>query len=368
MEIKAAVARGPSEPFTIESVELDDPGPDEILVKIVGVGLCHTDLAAREQLIPTPLPAVFGHEGSGIVEKVGVNIDTVVPGDHVVLSYHSCGTCGPCKDGAPSYCELFPFLNFSGVRLDGSHTTHKGEEAISANFFGQSSFATFALAYQSNVVKVPKSVPLEILGPLGCGIQTGAGGVMRALACEAGSSLAIFGGGGVGLSAVLGAVLQGCSPIIVVDPLETRRQAALELGATHAINPGDNASVAEEIRAIVPSGLNYAFDTTALKPVVEGALAALGARGVLGLVGTPPADQPGFEVTMGTLVLFGQRVQGIIEGDVDPQEFIPEMVRQYEAGKFPFDKLISTFPFDAINEAIEAQHRGDVVKAVLLIE
>ena len=206
-----------SGPFIIEEIELDEPRDNEVLVKIVGAGVCHTDLVCRDQYFPVPLPSVFGHEGSGIVEKVGKQVTKVKPGDHVVLSYFTCADCIPCKKGSIGYCLNLYGCNFSGARLDGSTTMKKGGEVIHGSFFNQSSFATYALAAERNVVKVPKEAPLEKLGPLGCGIQTGAGSVMNALHPNPGSSIAIFGMGSVGLSAVLGAVVCGCTKIIGLD-------------------------------------------------------------------------------------------------------------------------------------------------------
>ena len=196
MQIKAAIARQAHQPFSIERASIEAPRSDEVLVEIHGVGLCHTDLIARDQFIPIRLPAVLGHEGAGIVTAVGKDVRKVRAGDRVVLSFSSCGECARCQENLPSYCRHFPALNYSGTRSDGSRGIRIASEEISANFFGQSSFASHALTHERNVVKIEDAdIPLAILGPLGCGLQTGAGGVMRSLACPAGSSIAIFGGG-----------------------------------------------------------------------------------------------------------------------------------------------------------------------------
>ena len=365
MDIQAAVARAPGAPFTLEAAALDDPGPGEVLVRIVGVGLCHTDLVARDQFIPIPLPAVLGHEGSGVVERVGAGVTKVAPGDAVVLSFASCGHCRQCASQLPAYCRDFPALNFAGVRPDGTSTIRIDGKPVSANFFGQSSFASHALARERNVVKVSSTAPLELLGPLGCGIQTGAGGVMRSLACPAGSSIVIFGGGPVGLSAVMGAKIQGCEPIILVEPIAARRSLALELGATHAIDPavGD---VGAAIRAILPDGADFAFETSGKEAVVVTALSLLASHGLLGLVGVPARPDSSLTINLATLITYGHRIHGIIEGDSDLDGFITELVALYEAGRFPLERLITTYRLDQINEAIDAQHRGECVKAVLL--
>jgi aryl-alcohol dehydrogenase len=365
LAIRAAVARAALAPFSIEAATLEAPRPGEVLVRIAGVGLCHTDLVARDQFIPIPLPAVLGHEGSGVVEQVGEGVTKVAPGDPVVLSFASCGRCRQCRTDMPAYCRDFPALNFAGRRADGSSGVEIQGAPVSANFFGQSSFASYALAHERNVIKVPADAPLELLGPLGCGFQTGAGGVMRSLACPEGSSIAIFGGGPVGLAAVMGARVCECATVILVEPIETRRRLAMELGATHAIDPaaGDAAAA---IRSIAPDGVEFAFETSGREEVVATALSVLASHGLLGLVGVPARPDSALSVNLASLITYGHRVHGIIEGDSDLDGFIPELIDLHRAGRFPFERLITTFPLDQINEAIEAQRRGACVKAVLL--
>ena len=366
MDIRAAVARQAHGDFSIETAQIEAPRPDEVLIRIAGVGLCHTDLVARDQFIPIGLPAILGHEGAGVVEQVGAQVTKVKPGDRVVLSFNSCGQCPRCSQALPSYCEAFPALNYSGRRADGSSGVSLGGAPISANFFGQSSFASHALAHARNVVKIEDpDVPLAILGPLGCGFQTGAGGVMRALACPAGSSLAVFGGGPVGLAAVMGAVIQGCGVIILVEPIAARRQLALELGATHVIDPAAG-DVAQAIRAILPQGVEFAFETSGREAVVEAALAALTSHGLLGLVGVPPRPDSVLSVNLASLITYGHRIHGIIEGDSDLDQFIPELVAHYRAGRFPIDRLTKTYRLEEINDAVRDQGAGLCVKAVLL--
>jgi len=226
MKIKAAVVRKASDPFVIEDLELDDPRDDEVLVRMAGCGLCSTDITAQHGHLPVKFPGVFGHEGAGVVEKVGKQVKTVKPGDHVAMSYTSCGSCDPCKIGHPTHCDnFFPFNFLLGGRPDGSATMRKGNETIFGGFFGQSSFATHALATERNIVKVPNDVPVEMLGPLGCALQTGAGGVFYSLKVEPGSSIAIFGGtGSVGISAIMAAVISGCTKIIVVSRSDEKNE------------------------------------------------------------------------------------------------------------------------------------------------
>lgn len=364
MRITAAVARAPGADFTLETVELDEPRADEILVRVAAVGVCHTDLVAREGAMPFSMPAVLGHEGAGVVERVGSSVTKVAAGDRVALTFRSCGQCDRCASGDPAYCYSMPVLNYIGMRPDGSKALKQGDTAVSSNFFGQSSFATHALAYERNVLKLPDDIPFEIAAPFGCGVQTGAGGIMLALACPPGSSVLITGGGAVGLSAVMGAKIQGCATIIVVEPHAARRALAAELGATHVVDPAADPDLAAAVRAILPQGVDHAFDTTGRPDTLAAIMAALAPKGVLGIVGIPPAGTP-LPGDLGTVLTFGQTVRGIIEGDSDPDVFLPRLVAYWKAGQLPVEKLVRVFPFAEINAAIAAQHHGDCVKVVL---
>jgi len=365
MKITAAVARTPGADFTLETVELDEPRADEIRVRIHAVGLCHTDLVARDGAMPFALPAVLGHEGAGVVEAVGSDVTKVAAGDRVAITFRSCGACVRCKSGDPAYCHSMPAMNYIGMRLDGSKSIHQDGADLASNFFGQSSLATHALTYERNVIKLPSDMPFEVAGPMGCGIQTGAGGIMKALACEAGSSLLILGGGAVGLSAVMGAKIQGCGTVIVVEPHAVRRSLALELGATHVIDPMAEPDLAAAVRAIVAIGVDYGFDTTGRPDILTATMACLGPKGVFGIVGIPPAGTP-MPGDLGTVLTYGQTVRGIIEGDSDPDVFLPELMTHWREGRLPLERLIKTFPLAQINEAVVAQHHGDCVKVVLL--
>lgn len=364
MEARAAVVHGKEQPFRVESVEIAEPRADEVLVRVVACGVCHTDLICRDQWYPVPLPSVFGHEGSGIVERVGENVTKVAPGDRVAMSYNSCGLCGNCLSGRPGYCAQFFEANFSGGRIDGSNAYSGGDSGeVHGHFFGQSSFATYALASERNVVKIREDVPLELVGPLGCGIQTGAGGVLNSLRPEAGSSIAVFGTGTVGMSAVMAARVAGCATIIGVDIKPARLDLALELGATHVINGAEEDSVAR-IKEITGGGANYSFETTASPQVFRQSVDCLTQLGTCGVVG---AAAVGTEATIdiSTLLLYGHRIQGIIEGDAIPDVFIPRLLELYVQGRFPFDRLVRFYDLDEINGAAEDSESGEVVKAIL---
>jgi aryl-alcohol dehydrogenase len=362
MEIKAAVIYERSGEFTIEQLELSEPNADEVLVRIVAAGVCHTDLAARDQHLPIPLPSVFGHEGAGVVEKVGSRVTKVKPGDHVALSWMSCGECTSCKAGKDSYCVNFLPLNFSGARPDGTTTLRKGDQVIHGSFFGQSSFANFALATERNIVKVSEDVPLEILGPLGCGVMTGAGAVMNSLQAGPGTSIAIFGVGPVGMSAVLGAVVCECAPIVAVDIHEGRLKVAKEMGATHTVNAGKEDPV-KAIQDITGGGPNFSLECVGNPAVFRQTVDVLPILGVCGLLGVVA---PGTEVSLNMdLIMNGRTVKGIIEGDSIPDQFIPKLIELYTQGQFPFDRLITFYPFDDIEKAVEDMEKGLVIKPVL---
>jgi aryl-alcohol dehydrogenase len=362
MKIKAAVVRKESGPFEIEEVELDDPRENEVLVRIAGCGVCHTDLVARDQYVPVPLPAVFGHEGAGVVERVGSHVAKVKPGDHVVMSFLSCGNCPSCKKGLPSYCSDFLKSNLSAARSDGSSTIRKGKEIIHSPFFGQSAFATHCLATEQNVVKVAEDIPLDLLGPLGCGVQTGAGSVMNGLKPEAGSSIAIFGVGSVGLSAVLASIVCGCSVIIAVDIHPGRLKTAIEFGATHAVNSKQTEPVAE-IQRITGRGVDFSIECVGHPEVLRQAVDSLALTGVCGLVGVSAL---GVEVVLDMhSILDGRTVRGIAEGDSIPDIFIPRLIELYRQGRFAFDRMITFYPFEQINQAVEDSEKGRVLKAVL---
>ena len=364
MQITAAIAREPRKPLCVEAVDIEDPRADEILVRMVAVGLCHTDLLVVDQILPTPLPAVLGHEGAGIVEAVGSGVTRFKAGDRVVLSFNSCGQCVQCTKGAPAYCINFQALNFGGVRSDGSQALCSCGKGLSSNFFGQSSFASYALANERNAVKVSAEAPLELLGPLGCGVQTGAGAVMRSLAAEAGSAIVIFGGGPVGLSAVMGAVVQGCSTVILVEPIESRRTLGLAVGATHVIDPRAE-DVVTRVKEIVPAGANYSVETSGAMPALDAAVQCLAVRGKMAIVGVPVDLATTLGLNVIGMMVSGLTVTTVVEGDSVPDEFIPQLIALHAEGRFPFDKLIRTYPFADINRAVEDQLGGRCVKAVL---
>lgn len=361
----AAVQRAVGAPPVIEPVTLEDPRENEVRVAIRAVGVCHTDMVMRDGHLPVPQPVVLGHEGAGVVEAVGSAVSSLSVGDHVVLSFAHCGTCSSCDDHAPAYCHNWFPLNFFGTRLDGSTAlTDSTGAPIHSHVFGQSSFATHAIVPASNAVKVDPSLPLELLGPLGCGIQTGAGAVLNAMRVRPGSSLAVIGAGAVGLSAVMAAGIAGATTIVALDINPDRVAFARTMGATHAFLATEADMVGHAAAAGRPAGFDYIIDTTGIPAVCNAAIPALAPRGELALVGAYP---PGQNIELDAIFAMsgGRVVRGVVEGSADPATFIPELIGYYQEGRFPFDKLIEMFAFEDIAAAIEAGESGRVIKPVV---
>jgi aryl-alcohol dehydrogenase len=364
MRIHAAVARAPDQPFEIVECDLAEPGSGEILVKIVACGICHTDLAVKAQHIPVSLPRILGHEGAGIVEAVGAGVTHLRPGDHVLMSYGSCGECPSCVSGATSYCAHSFSINFLGER--GRGTTHANAgNVIPAGFFSQSSFATHAITTVRNTVRIDSDLPLKVLAPLGCGFQTGMGSVMLALRPRAGDSIAVYGCGAVGMAAIIAARIVGCSTIIAVDINSRRLALALEMGATHVIDSGTE-DVFARIIEITKGGSHFAFDTTGVPSMADQALRALRTRGTAAFV-APSRSGTNLSFDARAIIAPGKTIRGVVQGDAVSSEFIPKMVDFYRRGLLPLEKLITTFEFDEINTAVHQLEEGQVLKAVLVM-
>ena len=359
MKIKAAVTHSKGQDFSIEDVTLSAPKANEVLVRVVATGVCHTDAVARDLGI-SPYPIVLGHEGSGVVELVGENVTSLEPGDHVVMSFAHCGQCENCLTGHPTVCSRFNELNFGGRMDDHTCRLHQGETEL-GTFFGQSSFGTHVVAHERNVVKVDREVDLALLGPLGCGLQTGAGTVLNRLKPEFGTSIAVYGCGAVGLSAIMAAKIAGCQQIYAVDVHDSRLALARELGATHTFN-GKEVDVVEEIRKASGGGVHYGVESTGVPPVVRQSMHALRPLGVVAIVGVTP--EMNIDVH-NDLMAEGKSMIGVIEGDSVPRVFIPKLVEFYKAGRFPFDKLVKFYSFDQINQAFEDSANGTAVKPIL---
>jgi aryl-alcohol dehydrogenase len=364
MKITAAVALAPERPFELISCDLsDDLAPGEVLVRIEACGICHTDLAVKLQHIPVPLPKILGHEGAGVIERVGPGVVGLAEGDNVLMSFGSCGTCGQCQLGAPGYCDEFGMINLFGQRRGGSGLRYRGAE-LGGYFFAQSAFATHAIATARNVVKIDKDLPLALLAPMGCGIQTGAGAVLNVLSPRAGASIAVFGVGAVGMAAIMAAKLAGCSTIVAVDVRAERLARAHDIGATHTVD-GRTLDLARAVAALGSGrGVDHSLDTTGVPEVVAASIACLRQRGSSAQVAAPPRGTR-FPVEASVLVGGGLTVRGVVEGDAVPTIFLPRLVEFFRQGRLPLDRIVSFYPFEKINQAIEDMETGAIVKPVL---
>lgn len=364
MRTRAAVLTAALSPFTTAEVELDQLRPREVRVRMVAAGFCHTDLGVKLGGLPFPLPGILGHEGAGIVDEVGSEVTSVVPGDKVILSFTSCGECAGCRSGHPAYCATWlPRNIFAGARDDGSATVTWEGAPIGAHFFGQSSFAEVAIADERSVVRVDPDADLTVLAPLGCGVQTGVGSVWNVIDPAPGSSLAIFGAGAVGLSALMAAALRDLAAVVAIDLVPARLDLARELGATHVIDAGRDDVAARLVEITGGRGLDHAFDTTANPGVARTALDALGIGGTLVVCGAPP---PGTEVPVDIQgILPGKRLIGVTMGDSNPSELVPALVSLHREGRLPLEKLIEYYTLDDLERAADDMHHGRTIKPVV---
>jgi aryl-alcohol dehydrogenase len=358
----AAVVDSPGAPFVVSEVVLDDLHPGEVLVQMVATGLCHTDLGVQAGGIPFPLPGILGHEGAGIIRAVGPGVSGVQPGDHVLLSFTSCGACAACRAGHPAYCRTWlPQNLLTGRRADGSATVTRAGAEIGGRFFGQSSFAAHAVVDERSVVVVDQDAPLDVLAPLGCSVQTGFGTVWNVLRPGPGSSLAVLGAGAVGLSAVMAASLLPLGAVIAVDRVRERLELARDLGATHTID-----ATSEDVGARlaeITGGLDACLDTTGLPSVLRTGVDALAPRGACAVVGAPPA---GTEVSFDVQSLLpGKRILGVTLGDGEPRTLIPQLVALHRQGRLPLEKLVRSYSLDELDAAAADMHHGRTVKPVV---
>lgn len=361
----AAVVESGGAAFTLSPVELGEPRSREVRVRIVAAGLCHTDLGVAAGGLPFPLPGVLGHEGAGVVEAIGPGVTGVQEGDHVLLSFTSCGTCGNCRSGHPAYCATWLPLNLiGGARADGSSPITRNGTALGGHFFGQSSFANHAIVDERSLVRVDSSAPLEILAPLGCGVQTGVGAVWNVLRPRPGDTVVVTGAGAVGLSAIMAAALTPAAKIIAVDRVAERLELATELGATHVVDATREDTAAALAELTEGAGVDGAIETTGNVGVLRTAIDALAPRGTAVVVGAPPF---GTEVPVDVnAMLPGRRIVGLTLGDSETQTLIPVLVDLVVSGRLPLQRLITHYRFDDINSAVADMISGASIKPVLL--
>lgn len=356
-QVTAAVCdpkRGLDKPPELETLTLRDPGPHEILVRIKAVGICHTDFFAGSL---SKGPMVPGHEGAGVVEAIGADVTRVKVGDRVGLTFDSCGACPRCDANDPAYCHGALHLQFG---LDESMARDDGT-VVAGAFFKQSSFATHALASERNAVVLPSDMPFDLAAPLGCGIQTGYGGVVNSLAPKPGESIVIFGLGAVGLSAIIAAAHSDMGTIIGIDPIEERRTLALEMGATHVFAPGEDM-----ISAIPPRSADYALDCAGTEKTFAQGIEVIKPRGRLGVIAVPPPDKPIAFVPL-TLLDGGREVVGIVEGGSDPDTFLPMLAGRVLDGSLPLEKMVKRYDFADFAQAWEDAEQGKTIKPVLMM-
>ncbi|WP_432181606.1 NAD(P)-dependent alcohol dehydrogenase [Streptomyces sp. NBC_00063] len=362
----AAVARVGEDTFHWERVVLDDPRADEVLVRLVATGLCHTDLSVLAGRLPTPLPAVLGHEGAGTVEAVGTDVVGIAPGDKVVLSFNSCGQCAHCRTGAPTRCSTYFPSNFGAARADGSTSIHTEDGApLGGLFFGQSSMARHALVSAQCVVRVDAADDEELarLAPIGCGIQTGAGAILNVLQPGPGDSVVVFGAGAVGLSAVMAARLSGAAEIVVADLVPSRLTLATELGATHTIDSG-NEDLGRRLSELSGgTGFNHVVETTGVPALLELAASAITTYGTVAVIGAPAAgSRASFDINS---LIDGRTIRGVAEGSSDRITFIPALVRLARQGRLPYEKFVRFYAPDQLDQAVADARSGHTIKPVI---
>jgi aryl-alcohol dehydrogenase len=360
--VTAAVVEAKDAPFVLEELDIESPRAGELLVEIDAVGVCHTDLSVRAQLLATPLPAVLGHEGTGRVVAVGDGVTRAAVGDRVALSFDSCGECGSCSHGHPSICTAIGERNFGAARADGSSALSRaGGGHVHSHFFGQSSFATMSIASERSVARIPDDIPSEVVAGFGCGFQTGAGTVMNALRPEVGSSIAVFGVGGVGMAALFAAKIVGCHRLVAVDVNPERLALAAELAGAETLD----ATRTDPAEALTMS-VDYAIECSGVPACLPQALDAVVPGGTVAVVGAPPLGTTA-PIDVNELMSVSRTIRGVVEGDSISHEFIPRLVEEWRRGRFPVDRLVTAYDFDQINEAAAAAERGEVVKPVLWV-
>jgi aryl-alcohol dehydrogenase len=364
VRITAALVPEKGTPFQLETLELADPGPDELIVQVVASGICQTDIHGRDDYFGIPFPCVFGHEGAGVVERIGAAVTKVAPGDRVVMASPACGNCPACRRGLPGYCASARRIKFGGRLRDGRAPFHRNALPVFGAFFQQSSFATHALATEGNVVKPPHDLPLEQAAAFPCGVNTGAGAVFNVLRPQAGSSFAVFGVGAVGLAAVMAARIAGCASIFAVDLHDNRLALARELGATHVCNPARDDPVTA-IRQASSGGVERSLEAAGAPQALRQALDCLAPMGVCCLVGSA---RKGVEARLEMAQLQqGRTLRGCIQGDAPPAQFFPVLFEHYQAGRMPVERLITFYEFADVNRAIDDSLSGKAIKPVLRI-
>lgn len=353
-----------STPLTIEEVHLDPPEAGEVLVEVVTAGLCHSDLSVINGSRPRPLPMLLGHEGAGIVREVGQGVSHVDVGDHVVFTFvPSCGGCVPCLTGRPALCTPGAEANAAGTLLGGGTRLRSGDGSAIRHHLGVSCFAEHAVLASNSVVRVPQHIPFDTAAVFGCAMLTGVGAVTNTASVRPGSSVAVFGLGGVGMAVLLGAVLAGAHPIIAIDSVAEKLDLAARLGASATVLAGPDAE--EEVRGHLPGGVDYAFDAVGHVDVLASAFAVTGRGGTTVAVGLPHPDAV---VTLPAVTVTAEerRLIGSYMGSAVARRDIPRLIRLHEAGRLPVEHLVApSIPLSEINQGLDVLASGASVRQLI---
>jgi Zn-dependent alcohol dehydrogenase len=363
--MRAAVLAAPGAGMVVEEVELADPGPTEVLVRIDAAGVCHSDQHYLTGDLVSRMPVVPGHEGAGVVEAVGAQVTLVRPGDTVCLMWRPrCGRCRYCLAGRPTLCQSGAIHAASGGLQDGTTRLRHPAGGAIHHLMGVSCFAEYAVVSERAVVPVPAGVPPEIAAITGCAVITGVGTVLNVIGACAGDGLAVFGAGGVGLSVVMGAVLAGAYPIIAVDVVAERLDAARRLGATHTVD-ASGGDVNEAIAAIRPDGVDWAVEAIGRPATLRQAFDALRPGGTLVAIGLGAAGQE-LSLPLNLLVQRERRVVGSLYGSANPLLDVPMLLELYQAGRLPIDQLVGRhYPLEGINDAFADLVGGAVGRGII---
>jgi alcohol dehydrogenase len=364
-EVGAASPYSESLPLVVDEISLAGPGRGEVLVEIVGAGLCHSDLSVVDGSRPRPLPMVLGHEASGIVREAGAEVTEFRPGDHVVFSWVPvCGRCLYCASGRGALCEPGVQANIDGTLLGGSRRFTDSRAQVCSHHLGVSAFSQFTVAAQESLVKIDATLPLETAALFGCAVMTGVGAIVNTARVEAGSSVAVFGLGGVGLSAVMGARAVGAYPIVAVDLIADKLKLARDVGATHTINAGENDPV-EAIKELAKGGADYAFESVGSESVLIQAYLATQRGGTTVTIGLPAPNKM-FAVSALSIVAEERTIKGSYMGSSVPRRDVPRYIAMYQAGILPVDKLHThTLRLDEINAGFDRLAHAQAVRQVI---
>lgn len=368
MHVNAAVLERPGEPLRLREIEVDDPAPGEVLVKIAATGVCASDAHTLSGRIPSPLPVVLGHEGAGVVTSVGAGVTHVAPGDHVALSWMpSCRQCRHCEAGRPVLCTVSAPALLKGTLMDGTVRMHDRDRDVHHYSF-LSTFSEHTVVPGASAIKVPADVPLSVAALVGCGVLTGYGAVINRAEVTAGDTVLIYGAGGVGLSAVMAANTAGALRIIVVDPQADKRDGAAALGATDVIDPTAQ-SVPETVHAMTDgAGADVAIDAVGSEGLLADAFDATSPGGTIVCVGVPaPGSTP--SVPGARFVREEKRITGSLYGSSRPSQDIPALLGLFAAGKLPVAELISkTYRLDQINQVFDDMAAGALRRGVVVLD